>query len=239
MSWSIRSCSERSQAALCGVCEGQHCEHRGVIERRVRNYIDRSRQFTERRSNAGAAFRLHRRRQHAVATARAMLNDDGEIVRVVIHGLVPLSGDRRGEDVMLTDALGFDFAYTIPAHCCTACGKIRAIRVRRCRSSWSRPIRPGAMPIEPTCPIRRRSCDGDREVSFVGQGAYVDLGYGFGHFGRNSQPTPRLVAPWFFAARALSDVYLLRTLPSDLQSTGPGLRRFRHVVVPLRKQWAQ
>ena len=26
----------------------------------------------------------------------------------VVHGLVPLSGDRRGEDVMLTDALGFD-----------------------------------------------------------------------------------------------------------------------------------
>ena len=42
-----------------------------------------------------------------LATARAMLNDDGEVVRVV-HGLVPLSGDRRGEDVMLTDALGFD-----------------------------------------------------------------------------------------------------------------------------------
>ncbi len=41
------------------------------------------------------------------ATARAMLNDDGEIVRV-IHGPVPLSRERRGEDVMLTDALGFD-----------------------------------------------------------------------------------------------------------------------------------
>ncbi len=36
-----------------------------------------------------------------------MLNDEGEIVRV-IHGPVPLSGERRGEDVMLTDALGFD-----------------------------------------------------------------------------------------------------------------------------------
>ena len=44
---------------------------------------------------------------HALATARAMLNDEGKVVRVV-HGLVPLSGERRGEDVMLTDALGFD-----------------------------------------------------------------------------------------------------------------------------------
>jgi Prokaryotic N-terminal methylation motif len=42
-----------------------------------------------------------------VATARAMLNDDGAVIRVV-HGLVPLWGDRRGEDVMLTNALAFD-----------------------------------------------------------------------------------------------------------------------------------
>ena len=41
------------------------------------------------------------------ATAQAMLNDDGQVVRVV-HGPVPLWGTRRGEDVMLTDVLAFD-----------------------------------------------------------------------------------------------------------------------------------
>ena len=42
-----------------------------------------------------------------LATARAMLNDDGSVVRI-LPGFVPLSGSRRGEDVMLSDALAFD-----------------------------------------------------------------------------------------------------------------------------------
>ncbi len=41
------------------------------------------------------------------ATAQAILNDDGQVVRVV-HGPVPLWGARRGEDVMMTEVLGFD-----------------------------------------------------------------------------------------------------------------------------------
>ncbi len=41
------------------------------------------------------------------ATAQAILNDDGRVVRVV-HGPAPLWGTRRGEDVMMTDALAFD-----------------------------------------------------------------------------------------------------------------------------------
>jgi hypothetical protein len=41
------------------------------------------------------------------ATAQAVLNDDGAVVRV-LHGPVPLWGERRGEDVMLTNALAFD-----------------------------------------------------------------------------------------------------------------------------------
>ena len=66
------------------------------------------------------------------ATARAMLNDEGEIVRV-IHGPVPLSGERRGEDVMLTDALGFDLRVYDPARDLCPYGHgavlIRAIRL--------------------------------------------------------------------------------------------------------------
>src|SRR5262249_18288947 len=41
------------------------------------------------------------------ATAQVTLNDDGYVVRV-LHGPVPLWGSRRGEDVMMTDALAFD-----------------------------------------------------------------------------------------------------------------------------------
>ena len=41
------------------------------------------------------------------ATARAVLNEQGNVVHVT-RGLVPLSGERQGEDVMVTSALGFD-----------------------------------------------------------------------------------------------------------------------------------
>ncbi|TWT86146.1 hypothetical protein Mal64_38860 [Pseudobythopirellula maris] len=43
----------------------------------------------------------------APATARAIVDEDGFVVRVV-RGLAPLSGKRRGEDVMLTEATQFD-----------------------------------------------------------------------------------------------------------------------------------
>lgn len=40
-------------------------------------------------------------------TARAILDEDGHVVHVT-RGLAPLGGRRRGEDVMMTDALAFD-----------------------------------------------------------------------------------------------------------------------------------
>lgn len=41
------------------------------------------------------------------ATPRAILNEDGATVAITL-GLAPLSGSRRGDDVMMTDALSFD-----------------------------------------------------------------------------------------------------------------------------------
>src|SRR5262249_34468314 len=41
------------------------------------------------------------------ATAHAMLNDEGKVVRL-IHGPAPLWGERRGEDVQMTNVLAFD-----------------------------------------------------------------------------------------------------------------------------------
>jgi hypothetical protein len=43
---------------------------------------------------------------------------------------------------------------------------------------------------------------------YVGQGAYVDLGYGFGRNFPRFASGSSAVLPWFFSARALSDVYL-------------------------------
>ena len=82
------------------------------------------------------------------ATARAMLNDDGEIVRV-IHGPVPLSRERRGEDVMLTDALGFDLRVYDPGRRC-----LRIAKRIRC---WNRRIRRGRQHIRTAITCREAS----------------------------------------------------------------------------------
>jgi hypothetical protein len=149
-----------------------------------------------------------------LATSRAMLNVDGEVVRVV-PGLVPLSGERRGEDVMLTDALGFDlrvydpgaplFAHTVtetvlePTDPAWWLAYVHADNTNGSNSE----IGGNNGAASPTFP-------------FVGQGAYVDVGYGFD--ARRTVdpylPPPQFAAafstatvPWFFTARALSDVY--------------------------------
>jgi hypothetical protein len=157
-----------------------------------------------------------------VATARAMLNDDGEVVRVV-HGLVPLSGDRRGEDVMLTGALAFDLRVYDPG--------APLFGVRDDLTDPSSPVGAILEPSDPGWYVAYNSPDNMddtgsgatnvigndvEEYPYVGQGAYVDLGYGFDNqpVGLGSLDPPDYpsgvpnIAPWFFDLRALSDVYL-------------------------------
>jgi hypothetical protein len=141
-----------------------------------------------------------------IATARAMLNDDGQVVGVV-KGLVPLSGDRRGEDVMLTDALGFDLRVYDPG--------AFLYGVREDPSDSSSPLSVVLEPTDPAwvhayradMPNMASFVDGSTSYPLVGQGAYVDLGYGFGQFSPQFVSATAMAAPWFFAARALSDVY--------------------------------
>ena len=146
-----------------------------------------------------------------------MLNDDGAVVRVV-HGPVPLWGARRGEDVMMTDVLAFDLRVFDPGAPLFATRKA---------------------PDDPTSSDRRRA-DAERSgldervywhddnmqrttcgsangigtittFPFVGQGAYVDMGYGYDQLDDVRRqhlldpPTLRrsfasAASPWFFAA---------------------------------------
>jgi type II secretory pathway pseudopilin PulG len=141
-----------------------------------------------------------------VATARAMLNDEGQVVRVV-KGLVPLSGDRRGEDVMLTDALGFDLRVYDPG--------AFLYGVREDPSNSSSPLSVVLEPTDPAWSLAYKddmpdpvsASATDRVDKFVGQGAYVDLGYGFGRSFPVPQTNTATVLPWFFRARAIGDVY--------------------------------
>ena len=145
----------------------------------------------------------------AIATAQAMLNDDGEVVRVV-HGPVPLWGTRRGEDVMLTDVLAFDLRVFDPG---------APIFRHLPTETVLTPSDPGwktaylsndNMKQDGSGAIGAANSANGVIYPYVGQGAYVDLGYGFG-LPINADPFAAAfkssTLPWFFTARALSDVF--------------------------------
>lgn len=143
------------------------------------------------------------------ATAQAILNKDGAVVRVVF-GPTPLWGARRLEDVMLTDVLAFDLRVFDPAAPLFATRKL---------NSTSQNFDPDVIlaPSDPGWPIAyldkyQMKSNGSGQItvapqnppndflySFVGQGAYVDLGYGYNYqlpapvFSISSTPQP-----WFF-----------------------------------------
>ena len=116
------------------------------------------------------------------ATARAILNDNGAVVHVV-RGLAPLWGKRRGEDVMLTDALAFDLRLFDPGAPLFLEPSTETV-LAPSDIGWARAAA-GMMPL----------------VELVGQGAYVDAGYGLNVVVSGSPP----VAPWFAEPRWTPD----------------------------------
>jgi hypothetical protein len=177
----------------------------------------------------------------AVATAQAILNDDGEVVRI-IHGPVPLRGTRRGEDVMLTNALAFDLRVYDPGAPVFASVKTPATNtVPAVLDVVLTPSDPGWRG-SPTDGAGGAYFDPDnmktngsgaigsnaftKTFLYVGQGAYVDLGYGYdarfkvGNPAGPVFPFPKYAPsfstsadPWFFTPRALSDVYGTQLAP--------------------------
>lgn len=161
-----------------------------------------------------------------LATARAMLNDEGQVVRV-IRGLVPLWGARRGEDVMLTDALAFDLRVYDPGAPLFGLkdnGQVSTV-LEPGDPAWIGP--PNAidnyagayrdddnMRTDGLGAIGTNTSNTSR-FPYFGQGAYVDLGYGFDTRPQSLQPLPdpkfaaglSHVDPWYFEFRSLRDVY--------------------------------
>jgi type II secretory pathway pseudopilin PulG len=133
------------------------------------------------------------------ATARAILNDEGQVVHVV-HGPVPLWGRRRGEDVMLTDALAFDLRVFDPG------APVFQEPVSETIVSPGDPWWPTAYATDLA---DENDFIGDNSaqsfVRYVGQGAFVDLGYGLLPQGPLLTPVfkPGLtnISPWFFDPR--------------------------------------
>jgi prepilin-type N-terminal cleavage/methylation domain-containing protein len=169
------------------------------------------------------------------ATAQAMLNDDGSVVRIV-HGPVPLWGSRRGEDVMMTDVLAFDLRVYDPGAPIFATLKSPATpTVPAEYDVVLTPSDPGWRGTAPTGAdgaymnsdnmgnangIGGATSQTINSMPYVGQGAYVDMGYGYDpRFRLSGQPlgmfpVPKYAssfasaaAPWFFSPRGLSDVF--------------------------------
>jgi len=153
-----------------------------------------------------------------IATARAMLNDDGQVVRVVF-GPTPLWGARRGQDVMMTDALAFDLRVYDPG------APLFATRKFPNTTDFSAdvvltPTDPGWLDaymssdnMGSTLGIGNNNSNKQVVYMYVGQGAYVDMGYGYNPDSRLKSPflpSPLFAAsfsssamPWFFDGKIL------------------------------------
>lgn len=138
------------------------------------------------------------------ATARAILNEDGYVVHVTT-GLAPLGGVRRGDDIMVTDALGFDVRVFDPG------APTYAYYPQNDRNSRAdQLIRPGdpgwtvAFQTDVPSWLRSEYLPGNppgnlpegpnaaSEFSAQRAGAYVDLGYGGSYF---LAPANELITP--------------------------------------------
>jgi hypothetical protein len=156
------------------------------------NFLD-----TENRRYSVRPFAYVDETSTAMATARALLNDDGEVVRV-IHGLSPLSGKRRGEDVMLSDALAFDLRVYDPG---------APLYYESVTSTVLGPADPGWKAA-----YNRTVGNGTATVPFVGQGSYVDMGYLFDPLSASTLPAPAALSdpswiwPWFAQPRGVFSV---------------------------------
>jgi hypothetical protein len=152
------------------------------------------------------------------ATARAMLDDAGHVVRVV-HGPVPLWGTRRGEDVMMTDAVAFDVRVYDPG---APLFGYREDLSNPSNMTILEPSDPGWTAAYAYGPDNGSGTNIGFNTSptakfpLTGQGAYVDMGYGFSRqlpppSGPGMLNTPKffsasMIYPWFFMPRTLSDV---------------------------------
>ncbi|MEX2171446.1 MAG: type II secretion system protein [Pirellulales bacterium] len=146
------------------------------------------------------------------APVRALVNAEGQVVYLTA-GLVPLGGNRRGEDVMLSDALAFDVRVYDPGAPLLGLGpnpsasnqNISDVVVEPGDAGWST--------------FLQLSANQPNDVAVYGYGAYVDLGYLGLHNAWKSPPSavnmPALsVAPQFsIAPRTRSKLNLLGQLP--------------------------
>ncbi len=135
------------------------------------------------------------------ATANATLNERGQVVRLSV-GPAPLWGSRRGQDVMMTEVLGFDLRVYDPG------APLYGRRDIPGNTSTALTV------LQPTDPgwknaYNRQVGQPGNGFEFVGQGAYVDMGYVYPYTAATMPivaPTTSWVVPWFAEPRGVSNV---------------------------------
>jgi hypothetical protein len=136
------------------------------------------------------------------AVANATLDENGQVVRVT-HGPAPLCGARRGQDVMMTEVLGFDLRVFDPG---------APLYGRRDEPGVATSPLTVLQPSDPGWKLAYHQQVGNFRTGFefMGQGAYVDMGYVF-PYNASTIPTPlpgkSWTMPWFAEPRGLSNVY--------------------------------
>lgn len=155
------------------------------------------------------------------ATARAVLNEDGAIVHVT-RGLAPLGGDRRGEDIMMTDALAFDVRVYDPGAPIYAyyprgvANEPPDAVVQPGDPAWDlafhRDAALGGVYNEATTvplpalspPPQQPPTNASYPFTYERQGAYVDLGYGRTFFDRSGNSIDLALMPNRYAPATMS-----------------------------------
>ena len=142
----------------------------------------------------------------APVTARAILNDEGNVVGVV-HGPAPHWGAKRGSDVMLTDALAFDIrAYDPGAPLFgvleTPTGSYNPNNPNHVLAAVVEPSDPGwgTAYRQQVSAVNDTIIPNHGTFPLVGQGAYVDLGYGLQFFPPQFEQGYAAQEIWFFNA---------------------------------------
>lgn len=151
------------------------------------------------------------------ATVRAILNEDGRVVHIT-SGPAPLGGARRGEDIMLTDALAFDLRVFDPD-----APVLAEIQNLADTNFPGEPLEPGDAGWGVVLQQHGTA------ARILNRGAYVDLGYLPQHqaFWESNSGRNSAIGAWpgFSSAqsRTLVNSSLFAGLASDRSQLRPGI----------------
>lgn len=165
--------------------------------------------ISDQRRYAVRPFALVNNPTDTPATARAILDEDGHVVHLT-RGLAPLGGVRRGDDIMMTDALAFDlrvydpgaplYSYFLQANTNNPPDRILEPVDPAWGTAYERDLA-DADPSTRLAPLGNPTFNASFPYRYERQGAYVDLGYGARRFVNN---TGQLPAAYRFAGIAIN-----------------------------------